>query len=459
MSPSTPHAIISYHGGKLHGALCVFLTMLFCNVVAPSTFQTLQRDSPADASRKYSVQLMTGALPEKSKQRSSVVMTKRDGKKYRCYLPAATNGTTANSSSDVDASLSVSTLLYSLKDLCFYRMEGWWTYEYCFMKSIRQFHQEKSKAGAGKGEAAAVTQDYRLGTYWMPDESLEEATDGDAGSPSDDVTSNSGPDLANFRGEMLEDQKTRRKLWRQSYGNGTHCDVTGSPRESEVRFQCAVNEPSHLASIEEVSTCRYVVQFRTSLLCPHPAFDAEKKEAKVELIQCEPLGASGHALQAGQAAGAAATQPANAGGAADSPAEGADASDVQENAALFSKAKENPKAVAYSIGQCLLHRKYNYRGVIVGFDHVAQQSESWLRMMHVDQLQYGRDQPFYHVLPDVRDRPGAPVMYVAQENILPDSPSEPLRHPLIDEFFTGFDAETGRFTATPKAAETLKDIS
>ena len=34
--------------------------------------------------------------------------------------------------------------------------------------------------------------------------------------------------------------------------------------------------------------------------------------------------------------------------------------------------------------------------------------------MHVSELKYGRDQPFYHVLPDTRDRPGAQLTYVAQ---------------------------------------------
>ena len=34
--------------------------------------------------------------------------------------------------------------------------------------------------------------------------------------------------------------------------------------------------------------------------------------------------------------------------------------------------------------------------------------------MNVDTLQHGRNQPFYHVLPDTRDRPGAQLTYVAQ---------------------------------------------
>ena len=37
--------------------------------------------------------------------------------------------------------------------------------------------------------------------------------------------------------------------------------------------------------------------------------------------------------------------------------------------------------------------------------------------MNVDSLKHGRNQPFYHVLPDTRDRPGAQLTYVAQVRI------------------------------------------
>ena len=47
-----------------------------------------------------------------------------------------------------------------------------------------------------------------------------------------------------------------------------------------------------------------------------------------------------------------------------------------------------------------------------------------------------------------RDRPGAPVNYVAHEHLLGDTPPEPLKHPLVDEFFSAFDPPTGRFVPT-----------
>ena len=82
--------------------------------------------------------------------------------------------------------------------------------------------------------------------------------------------------------------------------------------------------------------------------------------------------------------------------------------------------------------------------MIVGYHPRCEQSEAWIRQMDVDSLKYGREQPFYHVLPDTRDRPGAQVTYVAQENIMPDFPSEPLQHPMVAEMFGSFDAAAGR---------------
>ena len=113
---------------------------------------------------------MTGAIsPKTTEGRNSVVMTKKGGKRYRCYLPLDPNATSEASVGSVTTAAipSVASFLESLKGSCFYRLEGWWTYEYCFMKSVRQFHQEKTKKN-GKEELTSVTQDYSLGTYWQP---------------------------------------------------------------------------------------------------------------------------------------------------------------------------------------------------------------------------------------------------------------------------------------------------
>ena len=209
---------------------------------------------------KYAVRLMTGALNKASgltADRPSIVMTKKGGKRYRCYLPTTANGTAVEESEASQRLPHIGSVLSSLRGACFYRLEGWWTYEFCFMKSLRQYHQEKAK-GAKRGEAAATTQDYTLGAYWLPPKTREDELG--LRKPIQ------GEAEAEWRGETIEDTKAKRKVWRHFYGNGTRCDLTGKPRETEVRVHCAPNEPSHIASVDEVSTCRYVAQARAPLL-------------------------------------------------------------------------------------------------------------------------------------------------------------------------------------------------
>ena len=69
--------------------------------------------------------------------------------------------------------------------------------------------------------------------------------------------------------------------------------------------------------------------------------------------------------------------------------------------------------------------------------------------MRVDSLSQGRNQPFYHVLVDDRDGqyPGN-VTYVAQENIVTIRGQTKVEHPLIDDYFRGF--EDGRYIPTDK---------
>lgn len=43
----------------------------------------------------------------------------------------------------------------SAGELCFYRIDDWWTYVFCYKKYVRQFHKEKE----------AITSEFSLGNY------------------------------------------------------------------------------------------------------------------------------------------------------------------------------------------------------------------------------------------------------------------------------------------------------
>ena len=91
------------------------------------------------------------------------------------------------------------------------------------------------------------------------------------------------------------------------------------------------------------------------------------------------------------------------------------------------------KQAKFSIGQCVSHKLFAYRGVIVDADPVFLGSDEWYDV--VAQSRPPRDEPWYRVL--VHDAPDE--TYVAERNLTGDVSNEPVEHPLVGEFFDTFD--------------------
>lgn len=89
----------------------------------------------------------------------------------------------------------------------------------------------------------------------------------------------------------------------------------------------------------------------------------------------------------------------------------------------------------YKPGQCVQHRRYGYRGVVVAVDDECQADDQWYQK---NQTQPDRDQAWHHVLVHGT----ATVTYAAGENLLPDTTGEQIVHPLLSAFFSGFDGES-----------------
>jgi heat shock protein HspQ len=99
------------------------------------------------------------------------------------------------------------------------------------------------------------------------------------------------------------------------------------------------------------------------------------------------------------------------------------------------------KQAKFSIGQCVRHRLFGYRGVIVDADPEFLGTDEWYHQ--VAKSRPPRDEPWYHVL--VHD--AGNETYVAERNLSRDESNEPVNHPLLKEFFTDFDQgiyHTGR---------------
>jgi len=90
------------------------------------------------------------------------------------------------------------------------------------------------------------------------------------------------------------------------------------------------------------------------------------------------------------------------------------------------------KNVEFSIGQIIRHRLFDYRGVIVDVDPVFSGTDEWYETVALSRPP--KDKPWYHVLVDG----GAHQTYVAERNLEPDESAMPVNHPLLKEFFTGF---------------------
>ncbi|XP_066927039.1 uncharacterized protein [Clytia hemisphaerica] len=100
--------------------------------------------------------------------------------------------------------------------------------------------------------------------------------------------------------------------------------------------------------------------------------------------------------------------------------------------------------VKYRIGQVIKHKKFGYRGIIVGWDPKARAPDYWIQVNHFDPT--WRYQPNYSVLVDARDREDIQTTYVVEENIEIVSDTE-VKHPETDEFFEGFDG--AQYTPRP----------
>ena len=87
----------------------------------------------------------------------------------------------------------------------------------------------------------------------------------------------------------------------------------------------------------------------------------------------------------------------------------------------------------YGVGQVVHHRLFDYRGVVVDVDPVFSLSDEWYE--EVAKSRPPKDAPWYRVLVG-----GAlHETYVAERNLEADLLGAPIEHPLLSDFFDGFE--------------------
>ena len=86
----------------------------------------------------------------------------------------------------------------------------------------------------------------------------------------------------------------------------------------------------------------------------------------------------------------------------------------------------------FTVGQLIIHKLFNYRGVIVDVDPCYQGTEEWYNQMALTRPPL--DKPWYRVL--VHN--AAYETYVAERNLDPDDSQTPVNNPMLAEYFDDF---------------------
>lgn len=156
----------------------------------------------------------------------------------------------------------ISDILLPLSKGCQSLNMGWWTYEFCHLRHVRQYHVDTvtRKVGDEQRTEAVLGQEFFLGRFSNQPLLLQKRA-----RPEDTYVS-------------------------QLYTDGTECDLTHRPRQVDVHFVCREGSQQAVLGVKETSTCHYEMQVLVPDLCFHKDFAPVR--APVQTIVCKPVRAS-----------------------------------------------------------------------------------------------------------------------------------------------------------------------
>ena len=88
----------------------------------------------------------------------------------------------------------------------------------------------------------------------------------------------------------------------------------------------------------------------------------------------------------------------------------------------------------FKIGEIVKHKFLSFRGVIFDVDPTFNNTDEWWLSIP-EEMRPKKDQPFYHLLAENDEI--TYEAYVSEQNLLTDDSEEPIKHPLIEEIFSG----------------------
>ncbi|KAE9360469.1 hypothetical protein PR003_g183 [Phytophthora rubi] len=131
-----------------------------------------------------------------------------------------------------------------LEGNCVFAAAGWWTYEICYKKEVRQFHEEAD---------GSRPSDWSMGVY-VPDSQEKDAA-------------YVGTDVV------------------QHFAGGQHCDENGELRSTKVVYSCCKSRPKEVSveKVDEPALCTYAITVCVPSLCDTEQ-DEEQDSAENEQI-------------------------------------------------------------------------------------------------------------------------------------------------------------------------------
>lgn len=206
------------------------------------------------------------------------------GRNYQCQLPSSLSPDAEkgqeNKRPHAEPSRTPFEIMEALSSAegCVKTVIGYWTYSYCHHKHLRQFHDDPNQQSSVPNEAqAAAAEDKDGATSLKAEETAFVLGVYDAAT------------------EPPATEETPLKMWHQErlvpyfaerITGGTLCDLTGKPRETEVRFICnRAAGAGQIVSIEEGPTCMYELVVGSALLCRHSKYRV-RSSREVSPINC-----------------------------------------------------------------------------------------------------------------------------------------------------------------------------
>jgi heat shock protein HspQ len=105
---------------------------------------------------------------------------------------------------------------------------------------------------------------------------------------------------------------------------------------------------------------------------------------------------------------------------------------TKDPAGAVSRGPSKMRIAKFKLGEVVKHRLHAFRGVIFDIDPVFNNTEEWWLAIP-ENVRPHKDQPFYHLYAENAETEY--VAYVSEQNLLPDTSGEPVRHPQVAEAF------------------------